>query len=268
MNTNHIKELSIQVNLNGLSFCILNRSENCITYLDHLNFDKKLTPSSILEEIKKTLSSNTVFSEAFNSVNLIYQNELATIVPQSLYDELHKADYLKFNSKILQTDFIEHDEIVINDSVVVYVPYMNINNYIFETFGEFTFKHASTVLIDNLLQRFAKLETQEVFINVNSAHIEMVVVNHGALQFYNYFEYQTVEDFIYYVLFSLEQLQFNPEEIVVNLTGDIEKDDALYTIAYKYIRHIQFYTPDYIFKISDNKQLKQPYQHFIILNSF
>lgn len=268
LNTNHIKELSIQVNLNGLSFCILNRSENCITYLDHLKFDKKLTPSSILEEIKKTLSSNTVFSEAFNSVNLIYQNELATIVPQSLYDELHKADYLKFNSKILQTDFIEHDEIVINDSVVVYVPYMNINNYIFETFGEFTFKHASTVLIDTLLQRFAKSETQQVFINVNSAHIEMVVINHGALQFYNYFEFQTVEDFIYYVLFSLEQLQFNPEEIVVNLTGDIEKDDASYAIAYKYIRHIQFYTPDYIFKISDNKQLKQPYQHFIILNSF
>lgn len=260
--------MSIQVNLNGLSFCILNRSENCISYLEKLSYNKKLTPISILEEIKKTLSSKAVFSEEFNSVNLIYQNELATIVPQSLFSELHKADYLKFNSKKLQTDVIEHDEIAVNNSVVVYVPYMNINNYIFDTFGEFTFKHASTVLIDALLQRFAKTQSKEVFINVNLAHIEMIFIKNGALQFYNYFEYQTVEDFIYYVLFSLEQLRLSPEEIVVNFTGEITKDDEIYNMAYKYIRHVKFFSPSYSFKFADATALKQAHEDFIILNSF
>lgn len=268
MISNPIKELSIQVHLSGLSFCILNRSDNSISYLNHFNFEKKLTPNHLLEELKKTLSSESAFSELFSVVTLIYQNELATVVPQSLYSDLNKADYLKFNSKILQTDVIECDELAINQSVVVYVPYMNINNYIFETFGEFTFKHSTTVLIDSLLQRTDKGDQPEVFVNVNSNHFEMLVVKSEGLQFYNYFEYQTSEDFIYYLLFSLEQQQLNPEDVTVNFTGDIEKDDTLYTMAYTYIRHVKLFEPNHRFKFEKGCHPKQPHHQFVILNSF
>lgn len=268
MTPKDIKELSIQVHLSGLSFCILNRSNHCISYLNSVNFEQKLTPNLLLEEIKKTLSSYTVFSEVFNTVTVIYQNELATVVPKSLYNEINKADYLKFNSKILQTDVIEHDELAINQSVVVYVPYMNINNYIFETFGEFTFKHSATILIDNLLQGSNKTNHTAVFINVNSTNIEMLVIKNQDLQFYNYFEYHTAEDFIYYILFGLEQQQLNPNEVDVYLIGDIQKDDALYTMAYTYIRNVHFYTPNYPFKFDQSVQIQQPHHQFITLNSF
>jgi hypothetical protein len=145
---NNIKELSIQVNLNGLSFCILNRTLNTIELLQSLPFLQTLNPFDVLNSLKTELSANSSFSIEFDAVNVIHQNELSTLVPRALYNDNNKADYLKFNTKILKTDFITQDEIAVNDSVNVYIPYININNYIFETFGAFTYKHSSTVLID------------------------------------------------------------------------------------------------------------------------
>ena len=110
MTKNNIKELSILVNLNGLSFCILNRTSNTIEFLNTIPFEQKLNPFDALNRLKAELSSNTVFSENFDALLVIHQNELATLVPNALYSENNKADYLKFNSKILKTDFSRKNE--------------------------------------------------------------------------------------------------------------------------------------------------------------
>ena len=60
------------------------------------------------------------------------------------------------------------------------------------------------------------------------------------LKFYNTFNHQAPEDFIYYLLFTCEQLQLNPETIEVVLIGEIEKKSALYSTTHKYIRNIKF----------------------------
>jgi len=252
---NDIKELSIQIHLSGLSFCILNRTSNTVEFLHSIEFANKLSPFDLLKYLKTELSSNTVFSGDFKDVSVIHQNELATLVPQTLYDDSIKADYLKFNSKILQTDYITTDDIAVNESVNIYVPYVNINNYIFETFGEFIYKHSSSVLIESVLKSQANSEEQEVYINTNATSIEVLVVEKGQLQLFNVFEYQSKEDFIYYILFVFEQLHLNVETTVVKLSGSIDKDDELYKILYTYVRHVVFINTDFNFKFSDTINL-------------
>jgi len=265
---NNIKELSIQINLNGLSFCILNRETNTIEFLKTISFENKLTPFEVLNRLKAELSSNAVFSEDFNAVIVVHQNELATLVPKGLYNSNNKADYLKFNSKILRTDFISEDEITINKSINVYVPYVNINNYIFETFGEFVYKHSSSVIIDTILQNGKTSEEPIVYINGNKSSIELLVVNKGQLQLFNVFEHHSKEDFIYYILFVFEQLKLDVETTVIKLSGNIDKDDELYNILYTYVRHIDFMTTDLNFEISNSIEGLNLHRHFLILNSF
>jgi hypothetical protein len=265
---NNIKELSIQIHLNGLSFCILNRTSNTVEFLKNIYFKHKLTPYDVLDRLKAELSGNTVFSEDFDSILVIHQNELATLVPKAFYNENHKADYLKFNSKILRTDFITHDEIPVNDSINVYVPYININNYIFETFGAFVYKHSSSVLIDAILQKDKITEDPILYINTNKNSIELLVVNKGELQLFNVFEYHSKEDFIYYILFVFEQLKLDVETTLIKLSGSIDKDDALYTILYTYVRHIDFMTTEFNFEFSDAIEDTNLHNHYLILNSF
>ena len=75
--------------------------------------------------------------------------------------KINLADYLKFNSKILKSDFIAYDDIRHNEAVNVYVPYVNINNFIYEHFGSFTYRHYSTIVIDEILKVEKDADTQK-----------------------------------------------------------------------------------------------------------
>lgn len=268
LNKYNSKALSIQISLSGLSFCILNRQSNSIEYLKSVPFDKKATPFDVLERLITTLDTNTIFEQKFQSVLLIYQNELSICVPKPLFNEDNSADYLKFNAKILNTDFIAYDDILANNSVNVFVPYVNINNYIFDRFGVFEYKHASTVLIQTLLQKETKSKNAILYINVGNNQFEIIAVDKGELMFYNSFEHQTKEDFIYFILFAVEQLQLNPETVPIKLMGDISKNDEYFEILYKYIRFVEFMEPFHNYKFVEKQKPDTHYSHFIILNSF
>lgn len=268
MNSNHIKELSIQISLSGLSFCILDRTSNIIEFLKTVTFDRKANPFEALEHLKKALELHSELNQTFSAVVVIYQNELSNLVPKVLFNEEQSADYLKFNSKILKSDFISHDEIAINESVNVYVPYMNINNFIFDTFGVFEYKHASTILIDSLLQKEIKSNESNLYLNVNHQQFELLVIKDKKLLLYNSFEFSTKEDVIYYLLFTMEQLRLSPETIKLNLMGLIEKDDELYNIIYTYIRFVEFYSPNNSFEFKSELKPISQHHNVIILNSF
>lgn len=267
LNTNNIKALSIQISLNGLSFCILNRTTNTIEHLHHVNFNKKTTPFETLEHLNTTLDTDAIFAQEFKSVVIIYQNELSSLVPKPLFDEQNLADYLKFNTKILKTDFISFDELNINKSINVYVPLVNINNSIFERFGSFDYKHFSTIFLDTILQKESRLtDGHKLFINVNATDFEICITNNGKLLLYNTFNFHTKEDFIYFILFTIEQLKLDPETTPLFLSGAITSNDELYKIVYTYIRHIDFVSPNYNYKFTE--KLRDNHNDYVILNSF
>lgn len=261
-------KLSIQVSLSGLSFCILNIESNTITYLNNLEFNRKLNPNLILDKLKHFLNTETELNQSFSEVLVIHKNELSTLVPKALFIEDNLADYLKFNNKILSTDFITFDEITINDSVNVYVPYINVNNYIYDVFGEFIFKHFSTILIEEILKAEKNAEKPKMYVNICNEYFEVVVVDSGKLKFYNTFEYYTKEDFIYYILFTAEQLGLNPESFELIFTGNIDSKDELYAVAYKYVRFVFFSKRLDSYKYAESAQPKNNHSQFVILNSF
>jgi len=260
------QELSIQVSLSGLSFCILQKDKNTISFLKHFPFEKKQNPFEVLDTLKHIFNTEEVLKGNFNSVYVTHVNELSTLVPKPFFDEENLADYLKFNSKILKADFITFDDISINDSVNIYVPYVNINNFIYDMFGSFTYKHFSTILIENLLLIEKNSESIKVYANIDSDHFEIIIIKNGKLLIYNTFEYTTKEDFIYYLLFTTEQLELNPETLQLVLLGNIDKDSELFETAYNYIRHVSFGN-----RHDSYKYLEQPktnYSDFTLIKSF
>jgi len=262
------KALSIQVSLNGLSFCVLNPHTNTIEFLKAIHFEKQKNPQEVLNLLKDTIETESALGDKFKDVLIIHENDLSTLVPKALFNEDNLADYLKFNAKILKTDYITYDHLSTNDSVNIYVPYVNINNYILGKFGEFVYKHISTVLIEEVLKLEKHAERAKMYINVTKTHFEIVVVEKGALKFYNTFEYLTKEDFIYHILFTAEQLGLNPENLELIFTGDIDSKDEIHAITYKYVRFVFFAKRMDNFKFADDAQPDNEHDDFIIIHSF
>ena len=258
--------LSIQVSLNGLSFCILNTESNSVIHYSDIKFQKTLNPAEVLTQLKEHLVTNKVLQQDFLNVHLIHENELSTLVPKPLFNDGNLADYLKFNAKILNNDYISHDELNFGNIINVYVPYVNINNFLYDGFGDFEFNHYSTLLLNAVFSIHKEKKEKTMYVNISNCHFEIVVMNGKSLELYNTFEYKTKEDFIYYILFTAEQLELNPEEFPLVLAGNISENDNLYNIAYTYIRNVTIFEaePSFTLNIENTQAFKN---NFVLQHS-
>lgn len=257
-------KLSIQFNLDGFSFCITNNTTKETTYFSKYLFkEKQVTPENLLKKIEEIFKTDIHLQKDFSSVLVIHQNNLFTLVPTPYFSENNLSKYLNFNIKTLATDFIAFDDIENINAKNVYVPYVNINNYLFQNFGEFEYKHHLTILIEKLISLNSSIE-KKVFINVSKDNFDIVVLQNKQLEFSNSYYFDTKEDFIYYILFTFEQLKLDVEETQLSFTGEIEKSSEIYKIAYQYIRNISFLE-------SNNKIFNQldasKHSNYILLNS-
>lgn len=265
----NFNKLSIQISLNGLSFCILDSVSNKITALQHFHFENVTNPLQLEKEVTAILDEHaTLLNQPFETVTVSHVNTLSTFVPKPLFSDKHLADYLKYNNKILPNDYMTFDVIANNDMVNVYIPYVNINNLFFERYGAFHYKHFATILLENIFQLVPPTEEATVYVHVQKKHFEIVVIQQKKLLFYNSFEYSSSEDFIYFLLFTLEQLELNANTLQLYFLGVIDKSDVLYTVTYTYVRHVDFLDKKYSFDFNENVASPKSHHDFTLLTNF
>lgn len=263
----HIK-LSIQVSLNGLSFCALDIPAKKIIFFKNLPFFKRLTPAETLKKIEKLYASEDFLQKEISQVEILFSNELYCIVPKPLYIEENASDYLKFNTKILGTDFVSQDYLSENDLVNVYIPYSNIINYFFDQYGEFQYRHCASILIDEFLRlNKDQLDQTNIYLNNHPWGYDLIVIQNEKLLFSNSFPCETKEDFIYYLLFTAEQLNLDPSVFKLELLGHIAKDSDYYKMAYTYIRNISFLETSFGLEFAIPQRVPKGYEHFTLLKS-
>ena len=255
------KKLSIQFSLDGFSFCISN-SLNTISKFTSYNFTKPIkSPELILKEIQEIFNHEKSLQQDFESVSVIHQNTLSSLVPDAYFKEGDLKNYLKYSIKTITTDLIVYDDLNFIKAKNVYVPYVNINNFIFQHFGEFEYRHHSSILIEKLFSHSDN--TLNFCINVSQSLLDIVVLKDSEILFYNNFEHQTKEDFIYYILFTIEQLELSTEKTNILITGDINEQSELYKILYTYVRNIGFLNSNN--SIFNNQTEIKKHSNFILL---
>ncbi|MDC7996223.1 DUF3822 family protein [Altibacter sp. HG106] len=236
--TTSYKRLSVQISLTGLSFFVEDIATRTLLFSAEESFDGTRSPEEVLETIQHYFRKQEALQEPFENVVLIYNTPLYTLIPKALFDREKASEYLKFNAKILPNDYIAVDEVSIHESVVVYVPYINVNNHFFEKFGSFSYYHGITVVLTQCVKEERHDSGAKVIVKLMPASFDMLVFQQGALQLCNTYTYQTPEDFLYYLLFAMEQLSLNPDSVPIEIIADIDETDERYALAYAFIRNI------------------------------
>lgn len=270
LETNDLKEtfLSIQISLDGFSFSVYDSIAKDFLAFYEFSFDlESSSPEQILIPIRAIFEEHEILQHNhFRKVFVNYANTLSTLVPKVFFDSDKKNLYLENTVKIFPSDFISHDELSTMDAVLVYIPFVNVNNFLFSKFGSFEYQHASSLLIDSLLNSKALPKNEKaVAVNVYSSHFEAIVWNGKELIFYNSFSFKTADDFIYYLLFVYEQLGLDPDTIQTYCMGEIEKESALFKIAYQYIRHVSFL---HFNELSSDFKSLGTHSHITLLHQF
>ncbi len=269
LNESKDNHLSIQLSLDGFSFCIIDKNTNEVNLIKHIPFEKSSsTPEKHLKNVEQIYKSEDLLNKNYNSVNISHVNDLATLVPKPLFDPNHINSYIKYSSKTYQNDYIVYDEIENHDMFNVFIPFVNINNFLLEKYGSFEYKHFSSILVESLLNTYKFSERPHLFVDLHKQHFEIVAIANNKLVLYNSFKYNTKEDFIYYILFTAEQLNFNPEKFELVLSGSIEKEDAFYNIAYEYVRNIRLLENRSKYSFSDKFGEEIKREFYTLLNQY
>ncbi|MEN9909144.1 MAG: hypothetical protein RLZZ540_2293 [Bacteroidota bacterium] len=260
------KKLSIQVSLTGLSFCCFDTLNNTVSSFKEIHFDPFEKNLKIEDLFSNAFAEHPELNEQYDDVLVIHNNNLSTFVPSPLFDENYLGSYLQYNTKVFETDFFAFDEISNYEINAVYIPYVNMNNFFIDKFGSFEYKHANSILVTKLLDASKNVDTKKMMVHFNGTHFEIIVIQNQKLLLFNSFEYQTPEDFIYYILFTAEQLNMNPENFPLELIGNIATESPFYKIAYKYIRNVSLIDVEDLrwnnyFSEAENRN------HFILFNS-
>jgi hypothetical protein len=260
---NNYKKLSIQVSLSGLSFCVFDLLTNKIITHKVIDFAKE----SILEEsLWKTFVGNVILTNSYDEIVVLHENNLNSFVPNSLFDENYLGSYLQYNIKVFATDFFTSDFLKNNEMHNVYVPYVNINNFLLDQFESFTYKNTNTILVSRILELSSLSAEKQVYVNFQLSSFQIIVTKGNQLILFNSFEYNTPEDFIYYILFTFEQLQLNPEVIQLQLLGILTEESEYFKIAYKYIRNCFLLNTSSI-SSTLGKSEEEIRNHFILFHS-
>ena len=255
------RKLSIQFSLDGFSFCTTNTHNEVIEFSSYTFSKTKNSPELVLEKLQDIFKKEKSLQYDFETVTVIHQNNLNTLVPNEYFKKDALKSYLKYSIKTIASDLITFDELDFMNSKNVYIPYVNINNFLFQNFGEFEYKHYSSVMLEKLFS----IATNDIccYIHVSKSTFDIVIIKNSNLQFFNIFEYKTKEDFMYYVLFTLEQLDLSTEETLVSILGDMEEDSDLFRLMYTYIRNIDFLSSKNA--VFNNQKEISKHSNFILL---
>ena len=260
------KKLSIQVSLTGLSFCCFDTLNNTVTSFNEVHFETFHKATKIEDLFADAFREHPELKDSYDEILVIHNNNLSTFVPEPLFDENFLGSYLQYNTKVFETDFFAFDEISNYQMNAVYIPYVNINNFFIDQFGAFDYKHANSILVSKLLVASKNKDEKKMFVHINTGHFEIIVVQNQKLLLFNSFDYNTPEDFLYYILFTAEQLNLNPENFPLELIGNIDTESDYFKIAYKYIRNVSLIDVEDLrwnnyFSEAENRN------HFILFNS-
>ena len=248
-------ELSIKISLFGFDLMLSNHVDNSIIDYKKYNFNKKALPEDLTAELDSFLNKSKIdFSNIIN-IKLIVSNKLSCLIPKELFDEKLSLDYLKFNSKLIKNDFASNDFIEELEAYNVYLPFINVNNYLIERFGSFEYYHHSTILLRKIVKMTTNSTKSMLFANIERENFQVIIFKNKNLLYYNNFEYQTKEDILYFILFVIEQNKEIKTETKLNILGSISENDKTFSYLSKFIRNIEI-DEKYTISFTDDNLIK------------
>ena len=228
--------LIIKLGSNIIDLIFSDSTGNIVEYVQK-EFKEKLSPKKLLKKLDEIINESEINISCVISVKLIVFNKLSTLVPKNLFDEKLSLEYLKFNSKLLKNDFAANDLIEEIGAVNVFLPFVNVNNYLIEKFGSFHYYHYSTILIKKLL-KYNTYKDSSIYANVQLNYLQILIFKNKKLQYYNNFEFKEKEDILYFTLFVMEQNKINNTKTKLLLLGDINDKSDTFKLLSKFIKNI------------------------------
>ena len=254
--------LTIQFSLGGLSFAFFDTNSNTIVGIEFYQSDFLTDGNEVFNAIERILDSKRMGGKAFQSVTCIVEDRVNTLVPRPLFDESRALQYLDFGFQIPPDSKILHDFVKKADGENVYALPQVLYSKLITKWPKATFVHASSLFMNGLLGHDDPARAG-VYVCVRNRNFDLLVKKDGELQFFNNFKFNTKDDFIYFLLFALEQCHLSGPETVVLFSGLVMPASEIFSLCSRYVKEVRFIGNDQSLKVSEALN-EVPFHYYFI----
>lgn len=268
--------LGILLSETAISCCILDFKRNKFIGLhrcvrDDLNLeDGQLGPAPLFRDfLEGVCTAIPWLKNSFKQVKVAYDGKKATLVPGLLFDPNDKEKYFKFNFKLNEDEHIFYDHLMPLDAWQVFTVPGPVMKAAKEIFPRSKVVHFSSILIESVWVNYKnRINSPHVFLHVREPLFDIMIFDGRQMKYFNTFLFQNPEDVVYYLIFVLEQLNFNPETIPLVLLGNNEMVEGLSELLLRYVRHIETGRRNEAYRYSYILNQLPPHTCFPLLNIF
>lgn len=231
--------LSIQLSLDGFSFCVLDPVSN-----EYIQFQSKniLLNEKIFDTLEKELANNDLLIYPYQKVFITYYTSEYTLIPTPLFQKEKEDTYLNFcfSNKSDCDMVLFSNKIKMADSVCLFGVPKNIVDLLNKYYKDIHFFCQATPFIESaLLSTTIDSNHNHVHIDLQVSNFDIIVTSGNNLKMHNSFNYNNHNDFLYYTLLIFEQLKLNTHSTIIFLSGKADKSTNIYSLLKKYIKQVE-----------------------------
>lgn len=258
--------LSIQLMLDGFSFCVLDpiSNEYIQFYTKKLSFEENLTKT-----LQQEIETNHLLKLKYQKVFILYQTHQITLVPSALYSDDNMGNYIDFCFRKNETidEKIFNKKVRMADSYCLFGIPNQITSIIDSNFNNVIYFCQTIPFIESILLNTSnKREVHQLHLNIQNSSFEALLTSGNDLKLHNVFKFQNKKEFIYYVLYIFEQLKLDTKETRVYMSGNIEKNNELYLLSKKYLKQLELSNSSRYFKFSTIFRNQPLQNHLNLIN--
>lgn len=260
-------DLLIHIGLETLQYAVIDKVRDQLKALAEFKLPESKNAGDLINALKGLPESSHEFKFPYNKIKISFDTFQFTFIPQELYLEENETKYAKFIRPsfpdIILTDTIQSLKIK-NISAIN----SELNDSLYQIFQKPLIFNQASPFIEGIKKACPAENTSTLFIDIHTKHIQIACLNKSTLSFYNIYECISPDEFNYYILNTIEQLNLNTELCPVVLSGNIIADDEFYERIKKYFSQISFADSSSLVKYPQKfeKVLTQTYFSLICLD--
>ena len=241
INSTNNYEISIQVSLNGFSFCLLDTLRNKFVMLREYKLSGK--ENELSSQVGEIIYKDDFLGKQYHAYRIVYIFERNTMVPSGLFDPAIKNDYFTLNHNLEEAYTVSNNKLDYPDSYLLFDIRNDLQELMIKTFPDASQSHHIKPLLFSSFKEASRQQGRYIKLNIEDTFFNIAIIENGKLEFFNTFRYRNASDILYYLMFTFEKLGIENHE-TVHISGEIDSNDELYENLSRYASSLKLDTPE------------------------
>lgn len=239
-------QLFLEMGKERFRFCVVEPEKRQCFWLEEYLFPTLLTENPLLPFLRAIYQNHPVLQSSYwKNIHVSVNSPSFTLIPSSLFRKEYAAQYLQLmQGNPLSTS--EHALVYAHKKEDFYTVF-SIENVLTDWLAatyplqEITVVHQSSTLIQATSLTDSVLDSsQKLSLNFEDESVTIIFRKAGKFMFCNRFSYKNSTDLVYYILYVVNELKTEPQELQVVLFGEITPFAEIYIALEKFFSTIKF----------------------------